>query len=429
MTDEASADDAEPHTERRKPERRQCGSLGCILLDQHKGLCQIVLGAGPRQRRPALKLVEAVAGAPCRSPRGSASRARAEPPAPPAPAPAPAPAEDPPANVDELPVGAGAAVLSDSELVALPCVKGFPPAVIEASLALFRQWCPADADASDVESEAGDAIAHLEWAERSLTREELVCLTRALESEARRRLGRQPTYGADRTASPSSESAGEGTGGEAQSESAPLHLLAAEYSDVARARQRAAQRSARPDDARMPVSPPPLLRHSYRANQAAVGARVVVVYEEGSAEEGGVRRVPYGGIVRQVHRQQGMLVQFDEDGEEAQGTGESVWVSERVGDEWWYEPGHEPASTSVAASGRSAARGRGARAEGRSGTATSLTSSGSRQAAAVHMRRGTPPAEAPAPTAPKVDQAFEFMASSKADALLARLEARLSSGS
>jgi len=76
-----------------------------------------------------------------------------------------------------------------------------------------------------------------------------------------------------------------------------------------------------------------------KAAQAKVNSRVVVVYEEEDEAAGGgaVVQVPYGGVVTKVAAAKGMLVLFED--------GESVWVDERAGDEWWYEtPPKPPAS-------------------------------------------------------------------------------------
>jgi len=67
-----------------------------------------------------------------------------------------------------------------------------------------------------------------------------------------------------------------------------------------------------------------------KAAQAKVNSRVVVVYEEEDEAAGGgaVVQVPYAGVVTKVAAAKGMLVLFE--------GGESVWVDERAGDEWWY---------------------------------------------------------------------------------------------
>jgi hypothetical protein len=403
-----------------KPERKLCGSFGCVLFDHHPGLCQVVLESGVRQRRPAAKLVQAVAEAPSRSPRAGPSR----------------PAASAAASESDQP---SSHVLSDSELLSLPCVAGCSPAVVAGSLALFRQWCPAATAGSDAESDAEDAIAHLEWAERSLTAEELSVLTRALEAEARRRLREARRAAAGGGAA--GNTAGEGDEEEEED------CTASPSSDGDERGRRwasaAATRVARNGLSEPQAEPAVAVaaavgsshRHQFRAVQAKPGARVVVVYEEGTA------RVPYGGTVRQVHKGMGMLVQFDEDGCDGHATGEEVWVSEEHGDEWWYEPGHQPAvgrGRPIGRGGRgSAAR---AAAAGAAAAAAAAAATGAanifgapedpagtkRQKTLLARRQPTADVRAvgAAAGAPSVDEASAFIASSGVDALLARLEAK-----
>ena len=63
------------------------------------------------------------------------------------------------------------------------------------------------------------------------------------------------------------------------------------------------------------------------AADATVGARVTVVYDEESEEWGTVQK-PAEGVVTEVSAT-AMRVRFDADGE-------TLWVSEREGDEWYY---------------------------------------------------------------------------------------------
>lgn len=68
-----------------------------------------------------------------------------------------------------------------------------------------------------------------------------------------------------------------------------------------------------------------------KATKAKAGARVVVVYKEEEEDSGMSVDKEYSGVVVQVSSSKGILVAFDEEGEE-------VWVDERLGDEWWYAP-------------------------------------------------------------------------------------------
>lgn len=76
---------------------------------------------------------------------------------------------------------------------------------------------------------------------------------------------------------------------------------------------------------------------------------------------GAVVQVSYAGVVAKVAAAQGMLVLFE--------GGESVWVDERAGDEWWYETSPKPpasqadgAADAMAAAAGAAAAGAGAAA-------------------------------------------------------------------
>lgn len=317
---------------RRKP--RQCGSYGCTLPDQHSGLCQIPLEAGPRVRRPAKRLSDDEAS--CSSPRGGGAQ-RAD-----------AAAGAGGAPETDAAAGRRRCAMSDQELLSLPDAKGYSEEVLQSTIALFRQWCPEQADGEEAEEEAEDGVAHVEWAARSLTKQELSSLARCLVLEARRR--HAPRNGANGGAN--------GANGRARrpgerSES-PSSASEAEASRLPHwSQQPAGQRGARSGEGRSAKRGGAELarprRPQLKAAQAKVNSRVVVVYEEEDEAAGGgaMVQVPYAGVVTKVAAAKGMLVLFE--------GGESVWVDERAGDEWWYEtPPKPPASQAAAASDEAA---------------------------------------------------------------------------